>query len=579
MTDTPIRHEAEVRLTGLLGKRAELVAAQLDAETPYSVAHVLQDVVLHPDRRRECDDYSGDLSGRWLEAAARAAELGLSVDPAKQDATLRGLLGVQNGDGSFGRDRGWGDTDHGVIWGNGRLLMGLLAQRERVREDHPLHVDLERAIDALTEHLVTVTPIWLRWFDAPENRYGKFALDLFSILQPLATIARSAPNERRVQAVEALARAVPVESEHPYHTHGYLLALRGALLWHTAQADGAAIEVIYRAYQRVERTALTAQGTTKETLAFAGDVNTEGCGVADWLMLTLELHDVLGHEHLLTEANHVASNGLPHVQAPSGHFGCETITADPGLLTSDYPPEAWWCCTFHGLLAILEFARRSVVLRDGEVHVQFLHASSTKLTTGDGLITVELSADFPWTSEVRIDRRGGVGDLVVHAPSEYRLVGTDSSPDRSGPALRYGAETTSLELPLDPVVWVAAGPNRYRAAVASTTDAVDPLLGKRVAVFRGALLLAADAGANSAADVVRARRVLLHERHGSFAPLSTGEGARVAVRGHLIESELELRPLAASFGRDNDLVRVEFDEVAVVHENGTPRVSVSPQWD
>src|SRR5699024_10255587 len=58
MTDTPIRHEAEVRLTGLLGKRAELVAAQLDAETPYSVAHVLQDVVLHPDRRRECDDYS-----------------------------------------------------------------------------------------------------------------------------------------------------------------------------------------------------------------------------------------------------------------------------------------------------------------------------------------------------------------------------------------------------------------------------------------------------------------------------------------------------------------------------------------
>lgn len=558
-----------VKLDGLLGRRAELAARQLDSDTPYSVDLLLQDVVLDPVRRRECDDYSGDLSGRWLEAAVFARQLSFSVDESKQDAVLRGVLDAQNRDGSFGPGRGWADTDHGAVWGNGRLLMGLLAQRARVTAGHALHTRLHRAIDELTGHLITVTPLWLRWFEALENRYGKFALDLFSILQPLAMIAGETPSDGLTVAVGALAEAVPLTTDHPYHTHGYLLALRGALLWYGDTGDLAGVRAVYRAYQRVGRTALTPQGTTKETLALLGNVNTEGCGVADWLMLTLELHDRLGYEHLLMEAGHVAANGLPHVQAPSGHFGCETITADPGMLTADYAPEAWWCCTLHCLLAIAEFAHRAVVVRDDGVHVHFLHAIISDVTTGAGDIRVQVTGDFPWTAEAGIRVTGAPDSLrlVAHVPAGYRLDG-DSALSYANGTVTLPVGTDSLDLGLEPLTWVASGTNRFEAAVPSTTDNAHPLLGKRVAVFEGALLMAADAGLNRTKDVVRARRIELKEREGSFVSLSAADGSwRARAYGHLIPLDLELRPLVLSHGADNELVRVEFDELVIVGDD------------
>ena len=225
------------RLAGPLGQHLDRALAQLDADTPYTVDLVVQDVVLDPNSRRECDDYSGDLSGRWLELAARARETGRKVNPAKEQEVLQRVLAAQQADGSFGPGRSWIDTDHGVIWGNGRLLMGLLAQQS-IRDDS----QLDDAIERLVAHLVAVTPIWLRWFSSQTNRSTKFALDFFSILQPLARLAvKPGSPDALTEAVQRLADAVPSLPPAGYHTHGYLLALRGALVWFAATVDAAGI--------------------------------------------------------------------------------------------------------------------------------------------------------------------------------------------------------------------------------------------------------------------------------------------------------------------------------------------------
>jgi hypothetical protein len=85
---------------------------------------IVQDVILDPEARRACGDYCGDLSGRYLESVALTRLLGRPVDRDKAQRVALVVVDAQRPDGSFGPDRPAATTDHGVAWGNGRLLTG-----------------------------------------------------------------------------------------------------------------------------------------------------------------------------------------------------------------------------------------------------------------------------------------------------------------------------------------------------------------------------------------------------------------------------------------------------------------------
>jgi hypothetical protein len=160
--------------------------ADLDHDDPYSHELLVQDVVLRPGAERLFQDYSGDLSGRYLQATADAGQLCQPSDEVKAHRILEAVLHAQNEDGSFGRDCGK-LLDHGKAWGNGRLLAGL----DRVCATGEQQVLARTAADRLARHLVEQLPAWLRWLDDDRNSAQKFCLDFYSCLLPLVERAEA----------------------------------------------------------------------------------------------------------------------------------------------------------------------------------------------------------------------------------------------------------------------------------------------------------------------------------------------------------------------------------------------------
>ena len=119
------------RPAGDLARRIDLTARRLTQSgvPAYTEDFVLADVTL--DTHRRFWNFSGDLSGRWIEALAALPPVGRS--PADLAPLVAKLLAQQRPDGRFGRtDLAFtaaetGNEHMALLWGNGRLLVGLMA--------------------------------------------------------------------------------------------------------------------------------------------------------------------------------------------------------------------------------------------------------------------------------------------------------------------------------------------------------------------------------------------------------------------------------------------------------------------
>ena len=113
---------------GDLGARHELTLHRVMAgDSPaYSEEFLLADV--RPEPVRRFTEYSGDLSGRYIGALATAARADGKTFPGL-DALVEKVIALQKPDGYFGSAFHYDkptDADLALLWGNGRLLVGLL---------------------------------------------------------------------------------------------------------------------------------------------------------------------------------------------------------------------------------------------------------------------------------------------------------------------------------------------------------------------------------------------------------------------------------------------------------------------
>lgn len=496
-----------LRVRGELGKRLELTARQFTSREVYSAELITQDLVLHPDRRRTADDYSGDLSGRYLEAVALAAQLGFAPDWDLLRDVIEVLLSTQRADGSFGAsDAALGGFDHGVVWGNAFLLTGLMELAPLLDDPScPLgaHAPEVRAATArLADSLVLSAPRWLRWFTHSREREHKFALDFFAMLLPLTRWAEHTGDSRTVQAAQSLADAVPLP-DGPWHLHGYLTALRGKLRFaERFGTDPAAAQEVMDAWNLVRRRYVLAHGGVRESMREPMDLNTEGCGIADWIMLSIDLGRHFRDDELFDAAEIALHNALPHVQAPSGHFGCETLAADPGLLTADYVPEAWWCCTFHGFRAMYHVATNAVRLErdaDGErVRVDLPVPVVTQVTTAAGTATVEVTTDYPAREFELLVRSEPELPWSVRASRFWSAGNVEVS---GGTVCPGGSERIVGRA----LTWIDAAGVPVHSLQLNNTDEQATWLGQGVSVFVGPVIQVLAAPHTGAGNVVAAR--------------------------------------------------------------------------
>ena len=126
---------AEVRLSGSLGRAALQRGVARLAQPPFDEKWLLADVSF--EMKRIFTNYSGDASGRFIEWRALTSRPG-RPSPATL-APLAAMPRYQKPDGHFGvemdltrnRSRN-GSPPIPMLWGNGRLLVGLVTAAERV---------------------------------------------------------------------------------------------------------------------------------------------------------------------------------------------------------------------------------------------------------------------------------------------------------------------------------------------------------------------------------------------------------------------------------------------------------------
>ncbi|NED97851.1 hypothetical protein G1H11_21365 [Phytoactinopolyspora alkaliphila] len=560
-----MNQQVTVRLNGILGEHLAAAVAQLSMDTPYSERLVVQDVVRDPESPRLFEDYAGDLSGRYIDACGVAFELGLPFDTEKAQRILTTVLNTQNPDGSFGRPGAAGMLDHGRAWGHGRLLAGLLraAAWSGERNAHRLR----DAVPALVRWFAYSADDWVEWLADPVNQRRKFLLDCYSCVLPLVEYYRQSGDETALRTAGRLAAALPDRLEG-VHMHGYLLALRGMLELGVETGNAELSEYVLRAADRVATGFLLPHGGVLESTTTPWDINTEGCGIADWAMLCARLAELGRGPRHATRYEQALFNALLHAQHTSGHFGCETRNPDATMLHADYAPQAWWCCTFHGVAAIGYVASRAAVVTSDAVDIALPVSFRQVVDLGDHTIDVEVTSAYPDSGPVDV-RVSSTGDLptILRLRLPRTSVLRQVLRDGETVATRFDGDRVVVDLPdgkatvrfeLEAALSFEGRGSRTFLPMANSTEPDIDLTEGPWAVYLGPRLLAASSTTNDLEDLLRIRALQI-SLHDGIVQAEDGRWRATAWGYDTFRTDVTLEPLATTDrGRNDAATRISF---------------------
>jgi len=350
-------------LAGDLTSRFDLTYNRLLHGGPphFDAAFVLADAA--PQHTRRFTQFSGDVSGRYIGALAIASQL-RGVQVPQLDAIVTELLRLQKPDGHFGDPLSTGGTvttnDMAIMWGNGRLLIGLM-EYHRVKP----RADVLETARKIGDFLVSVAPLYNSEVVRKEYNGEKFAVGYIcwtQHIEGLVALWQSTKENRYLELARALAERT---DRHPsQHSHGYLTSLRGIMDLYRATGERKYLDQVAREWQSLVASGnVLPQGAVPEMFAPAIKRD-EGCSEADWLRLSLDLWRETHEPKYVEQAQRTLFNELEMNQFSNGDFGHHPLTGD-GIA----PPHAraWWCCTMHGLRALATVFDSVMMERDGKL--------------------------------------------------------------------------------------------------------------------------------------------------------------------------------------------------------------------
>jgi DUF1680 family protein len=339
---------------GELTRRMELSLDRVLRGGPpnYTDDFVLADAV--PRHKRRFTEFSGDVSGRYLGALASVAQLSGSSFP-ELDRVAATIVKLQKEDGHFGDPFSTNEitnSDMALMWGNGRLLIGLL-EYHRLKPSPEILACARRLGDCFVQLGPRFNdPAVLRKFSGEQVAVGYICWT--QIIEGLVELNRVTQDEKYL----ALAGQIAGNTHrHPHqHSHGFVSALRGILELHRATHDAQWLQKVEAEWEGVIASGnLLPQGALPEVFKpLLPNPRDEGCSEADWLRLNLGLWADTRNPRYLENAELTLFNEFYFNQFHTGDFGHHTFSDDgyaPGCA------RAWWCCTLHGLRAFPEIVQ------------------------------------------------------------------------------------------------------------------------------------------------------------------------------------------------------------------------------
>lgn len=372
---------ARTKPTGELAARMKRIQERLTGGgfPAYTPEFVLADVTLDPAYPRLYSSFSGDISGRYVEALALLPP----EDRPSLDNLVDDLLRYQRPDGRFGDPSlsftaaDVGEPHMALLWGNGRLLAGLVTYFQVTGRTEVLD-----AARRLGDFLLRVRQHCAQpEVAARVEGLGAHGLICFTqLIEGLVLLGQAAGEDRYLEAAREIAPLLPPPGVQ--HTHGYLSTLRGILLLHEATGDPVLLRDAQAQYDALVRSPdyVVFGGVLEffgaETLGLSpADLEKlhaldnkppqdEGCSEADFVRLSLQLWRATGRAEYLERAERCLLNHFYCNQFHSGDFG-HRVLFSRGFRPSDSPGKAWWCCNMHGLRTFPD-AAEAIVTRSGE---------------------------------------------------------------------------------------------------------------------------------------------------------------------------------------------------------------------
>ena len=342
----------------------------MDARPAYTENFLLADVDLQPEDPRRFYNFSGDLSGRYIEVMSL-------VDPAQRgtvdlDELVRRVIDQQRADGRFGDpDLTYtadeiGGEHMALLWGNGRLLVGLMTYYEQTSNPEALAAARRLGdffIGTAEQSRQPAIAERLKGFGA------KGIICFTQYIEGLVQLARATGESRFIQAAVDAYTVLPERGE--VHTHGYLTTLRGVMLLHELVGTQRLLDYAKTTFDDLLASKdYTRHGAVMEYFGGHGERD-EGCSSADFVRLAFQLYAATGEARYREVAERGLHNALFYNQYASGDFGHHYFT--PGGMSASNPRRSWWCCTMHGLRALLEVRDRYMLTkRDDTTELQLL---------------------------------------------------------------------------------------------------------------------------------------------------------------------------------------------------------------
>ncbi len=379
------------------------LARQRTASYPCdSMDFIMMDLERPEGRSRHAHWCTGDLTGRLLEFLSCSEGIDGRCDPRLKDLFER-ILKQRRPSGLFGRfapSPAGGDPESDPMNGANRLFCGLVRYFELTGDARAIE-----AAQGVAKRLLSVRDAWVARLTGSAGRF----IEAW-VVEPFARLYAITKEPRYLEFC-GLIREHLGTCETSCHAHGFMSTLRGLQTVALVTGDKGWNEKPELNRQLiVEKRFEMPDGCTSE--AFPSNHRNEGCSIADWLMLNLNAGLLTGDDDAYEKAERIFWNALAFNQWINGSFGHR------GLMANGYGmqcfEEAWWCCVHDAGLAMSEYARHAVTLRDGTIRVNLLVPGQFTLPLPSGnSVQVKITTRWPASAEATIEAEGVPAGMLV----------------------------------------------------------------------------------------------------------------------------------------------------------------------
>ena len=390
-----------------------------------SIDFIMMDLERPPGRSRHAHWCTGDLTGRLLEFLSCAEGIDGRADSRLPGIVAR-IMRQRRPSGLFGRYASQAERNippEEDPWsGSDRLISGLLRYYEHCQDA----TALEAAV-GIANRFTGRKDEWSRALKDKANRIECW------VTEPVARLYHVTKDRRYLEFNAMIEEAHPL-CDQPAHAHAHLCTLRGLQLMARYTGDGAWNEKPERNRRAIlERHFEMPDGGMPEV--FPRSARNEGCAIGDWLMLNLNAGFLLDDDSAYEKAERIFWNALAFNQWITGAFGHRAITANGYGV--EHLQEAWWCCLHHCGMAMTEYAKHAVTLKNNVLRVNLLAPGAYVVRDGGGAEThVRIATSYPTTADASIEVTGirADGKVRVRIPGCVKQPSLDQT--RNGDSVR-----------------------------------------------------------------------------------------------------------------------------------------------